>query len=158
VFAALRRRRIHARVVLTNQLLGTLDLVFPGLDRCFQDLLATKVGPLLVDELADPDRMHRFGVAGLQAFTARRGVRLQRGKAEQLHRAATEALRLPAAERACRAVVLAADLRLLKTLNTQISEAEQRLAEVLPDTPAGVLTSLPGVGVVRASKLRRRAR
>jgi transposase len=25
VFAALRRRRIHARVVLTNQLLGTLD-------------------------------------------------------------------------------------------------------------------------------------
>jgi len=36
-------------------------------------------------------------------------------------------------------------------LNNQIDQAEQHLATVLPDTPAGVLTSLPGVGVVRAS-------
>ena len=151
VSAALRRRRVHARVALINQLLGTLDLVFPGLDRCFEDLLATKVGPLLLDELADPDRMRRLGVEGLQRFTARRGVLLRRPKAEQLHRAAAEALRLPPAERACRAAVLAADLDLLKVMNVQIAEAEQRLAVVLPDTPAGVLTSLPGIGVVRAS-------
>jgi transposase len=151
VWAALRRRRVHARVALINQLFGTLDLVFPGLDRCFEDLLATKVGPLLLDELADPDRMHRLGVEGLQRFTARRGVLLRRPKAEQLHRAAAEALRLPAAERACRAAVLTADLELLKAMNAQIAEAEQRLAAVLPDTPAGVLTSLPGIGVVRAS-------
>jgi transposase len=36
-------------------------------------------------------------------------------------------------------------------LNNQIDQAEQHLATVLPHTPAGVLTSLPGVGVVRAS-------
>ena len=151
VVAALRRRRIHARTVLINQLFGTLDLVFPGLDRCFGDLLATKVGPVLLDELADPDQMQRLGIEGLQAFIARRGVRLQRTKAEQLHRAAAEALRLSAGERACRAAVLAADLDLLTTINVQVSEAEQRLAAVLPNTPAGVLTTLPGVGVVRAS-------
>jgi transposase len=151
VLAALRRRRVHARVVLINQLLGTLDLVFPGLDNCFEDLLATKVGPLLLDELADPDLMQRLGVEGLQTFTARHGVRLRRPKAEQLHRAAVEALRLPSAERACRAAVLAADLSLLKTMNGQITEVDKRLAAVLPDTPAGVLTSLPGVGVIRAS-------
>jgi hypothetical protein len=43
--------------------------------------------------------MYRLGVEGLQAFTARHGVRLRRAKAEQLHRAATDALRLPSAER-----------------------------------------------------------
>jgi transposase len=76
---------------------------------------------------------------------------VQRRKAEQLHQAAADALRLPAAERACRAAVLAADLVVLDLLNKQIDQAEQHLAPVLPDTPAGVLTSLPGVGVVRAS-------
>ena len=151
VWAGLRRRRILARTALTNQLLGTLDLVFPGLDGCFADLLGTRVGPVLLHELADPDRLHRLGVAGLQAFVARRGVRLETAKARQLHQAAADALRLPAVERACRAQVLAADLSVLDLLTAQIGHTEQRLAQVLTDTPAGVLTSLPGVGVVRAS-------
>lgn len=151
VWAGLRRRRVHARSAVMNQLLGTLDLVFPGLDGCFDDLLDTKVGPVLIRDLANPDRMHRLGVDGLRAFTARRGVRLHRAKAARLHQAAADALRLPATERACREAVLAADLALLDALNGQIVHAEQRLLEVLPDTPAGVLTSLPGVGMVRAS-------
>lgn len=146
VWAGVRRRRVHARTALTNQLLGTLDLVFPGLDGCFDDLLATKVGPILLHELADPDRLHRLGVEGLRAFTARRGVRLQRAKAAQLHQAAADALRLPTTERACRATALAADLAVLDVLNRQIELAEHHLATVLSDTPAGVLTSLPGVG------------
>jgi transposase len=151
VWAGLRRRRVHVRSALINQLLGTLDLIFPGLDGCFDDLLASKGGPVLLHELADPDRLHRLGVEGLRAFTARRGVQLRRGKAEQLHQAAANALRLPAHERACRATVLAADLALLDALNEQIAAAEQHLTAVLPDTPAAVLTSLPGVGIVRAS-------
>jgi len=59
-------------------------------------------------------------------------------------------MRLPAAERACHAAVLAADLAVLDLLNNQIDQAEQQLITVLPNTPAGVLTSLPGVSVVRA--------
>jgi transposase len=39
----------------------------------------------------------------------------------------------------------------LDVLNSQIELAEQHLTAVLSDTPAAVLTSLPGVGVVRAS-------
>ena len=151
VWAGVRRRRVLARTALSNQLLGTLDLIFPGLDGCFKDLLGSKVGPVLLHDLADPARLHRLGVEGLRAFTARRGVRLQRRKAEQLHQAAADALRLPAAERACRAAVLAADLAVLDLLNNQIDQAEQHLTTVLPNTPAGVLTSLPGVSVVRAS-------
>ena len=151
VWAGLRRRRVLARTALTNQLLGTLDLVFPGLDGCFSDLLATRVGPVLLHELADPDRLHRLGVHGLQAFVGRRGVRLATAKAQLLHQAAADALRLPAAERACRAQVLTADVGVLDVLNAQVQSAEQHLADVLPDTPAGVLLTLPGVGVVRAS-------
>ena len=151
VWAGARRRRLLARTALTNQLLGTLDLIFPGLDGCFDNLLDTKVGPVLLHELSDPDRLHRLGVKGLRAFTSRRGVLLQQRKAEQLHRAASEALRLPPAERACRAAVLAADLAMLDILNGQITHAEQQLSKVLPNTPAAVLMSLPGIGVVRAS-------
>src|SRR5665811_1476709 len=151
VWAGVRRRRVLARTALSNQLLGTLDLIFPVLDGCFTDLLGSKAGPVLLHDLADPARLHRLGIEGLRAFTARRGVRLQRRKAEQPHQAAADALRLPAAERACRAMVLAADLAVLDLLNNQIDQAEQHLAAVLPNTPAGVLTSLPGVSVVRAS-------
>src|SRR5665811_1147558 len=114
---------------------------------CIRD----RVGPVLLHDIADPGRLHRLGVEGLQAFTARRGVRLQRRKAEQLHRAAADALRLPVVERACRAAVLTADLAVLDMLNNQIDQAEEHLTRVLLNTPAGVLTSLPGVGVVRAS-------
>lgn len=61
------------------------------------------------------------------------------------------ALRLPAAERACRAAVLTCDVALLDALNADVARAEAELAAVLPDTPAAVLTSLPGVSTVRAS-------
>lgn len=44
VWAGLRRRRILARTALTHQLLGTLDLVSPGLDGCSADLLGTRLG------------------------------------------------------------------------------------------------------------------
>jgi hypothetical protein len=36
-------------------------------------------------------------------------------------------------------------------MNGQIADVNERLATVLPHTPAGVLTTLPGIGVVRAS-------
>lgn len=151
VWAGLRRRRVHVRSALINQLFATLDLIFPGLDGCFDDLFATKVGPVLVRELADPERLHRLGVDGLRSFMSGRGVVLRTPKAEQLHQAAANALRLPPVESACRASVLSADLALLDLLNAQISEADAHLAAVLPDTPAAVLTSLPGIGIVRAS-------
>lgn len=152
VWTTLRARRMKARVALSNQLLGTLDLVFPGLDGCFISLLDTRVGPILLEHFVDPDQLLEIGdSAALQAFTAARGVRLRKSKADQLLAAAQDALRLPAAERACRAEVLATDVALLRALNADIDHAETQLAELLPATPAAVLTSLPGVGVIRAS-------
>jgi transposase len=86
--------------------------------------------------------MSRFG---------RRSVQLRRPKAEQILEAARVALGLPTAEREPVATLLAADVALLDALDAEIDRAETALASVLASTPAGVLTSLPGVGTVRAS-------
>lgn len=146
-----RRRKVAAHVALSNQVQGHLDLVFPGLGACFDGILTTKAGRVLVRDLADPDRMRRLGLEGLIAFVARRGVQLRRPKAQQLLDAARVALRLPPAERAPIAALLAGDVALLDALDLEIYRAESALAGVLAGTPAGVLTSLPGIGIVRAS-------
>jgi transposase len=150
-WVAHRRRKVAAHVALSNQVQGHLDLVFPGLGACFDRILGTKAGRVIVRDLADPDRMGRLGPEGLRRFVARRGVVLQRAKAEVLMEAAAVALRLPPAQRAPVAALLAADVALLDAVDAEIGRAEQALAAVLEATPAGVLASLPGVGVVRAS-------
>lgn len=150
-WVAHRRRKVAAHVALSNQVQGHLDLVFPGLGSCFDGILRTKAGSVIVRDLADPDRMRRLGIEGLRRFVARRGVVLRRAKAEELVEAARTALRLPGPERAPVAAVLAADVALLEVIGEEIRRAEDALAAVLEATPAGVLTSLPGVGVVRAS-------
>jgi transposase len=150
-WVAHRRRKIVARVALANQVIGHLDLVFPGLDGCFSDLLSARAGRVIVTDICDPDRVRRQGVEGLRRFVARRGVALSRPKAAEVVEAARVALRLPAGERVALGKVLAADLALLADLEAGIIAAEAALAEVLADTPSAILTSLPGVGVVRAS-------
>jgi transposase len=150
-WVAHRRRKVAARVALANQVIGQLDLVFPGLDGCFGDLLGARAGRVIVTDICDPDRIRRQGVEGLRRFVARRGVALSRPKATQVVEAARVALRLPDAERTALGRVLAADVALLSSLEAQIIAAEAALGEVLASTPAGILTSLPGVAVVRAS-------
>ena len=98
-WVAHRRRKVAAHVALSNQIQGHLDLVFPGLGACFDGILTTKSGRVVVRDLADPDRMRRLGLEGLVGFVARRGVQLRRPKAQQLLDAAGVALRLPPAER-----------------------------------------------------------
>ena len=46
---------------------------------------------------------------------------------------------------------LAADVALLAALEIEIDRCDARLAELLPATPANVLVSVPGIGVIRAS-------
>lgn len=150
-WVAHRRRKVAAHVALSNQVQGHLDLVFPGLGACFDRILHTKAGMVIVRDLADPDRMRRLGSEGLRRFVARRGVVLRRAKADQLIAAAKVALRLPVAERIPIAALLSADVALLEAIDNEIRHADDELAGVLDSTPAGVLVTLPGVGVVRAS-------
>jgi len=149
--AAHRSRRVKARTALKNQVHKSLDLVFPGLSGCFHKILDTKLGRLLVTEGMDPVRIRRLGTERLRGFCLRRGVRASRSKAAQVVQAARAALGLPHGIARVHATVLASDVALLGRLDSEIAEIERGLAEVLPRTPAAILTTMPRVGVVRAS-------
>lgn len=151
ILASHRRRKVKARSALKCQVLSTLDLVFPGLDGCFNDMLATKLGRLLLAESLTPERVMRLGTTRLRSYARRRGVGVSRAKAEQVVRAARLAFRLPEQRAAALLQVLQADNCLLRAIDEAIARTESELAEVLPATPAGVLVSMPHVAVVRAS-------
>lgn len=53
-WSAHRTRRVEARTALKNQLLGQLDRAFPGLTLALPDVLATKVGRLVVENSPTP--------------------------------------------------------------------------------------------------------
>lgn len=146
-----RSRKVKARSAVKNHLHKGLDVVFPGVSSCFSSILGTKLGRLLVSEGMDPMRVRRLGPERLRAFCARRGVGVTRPMARRIVDAATCAFTLPEAVARAHAGILVADARLLEALDREIDCTEQHLAEVLPHTPAAVLTTIPRVGVVRAS-------
>jgi len=149
--ASHRSRKVKARSALKNHIHASLDLVFPGLSGCFVDILDTKFGRLLVAEGLDPHRVRRLGVERLRAYCSHRDVRVQRPKARQVVEAARVALTLRPEVAAAHAGVLAADVTLLRSFDEAITQAEAELEEILPHTPAGILTTIPRVAVVRAS-------
>jgi transposase len=65
--------------------------------------------------------------------------------------AARVAFALPQAVSGVHARLLTADVGLLQGLDSEILWAEAQLAEILPQTPAQILTTIPRVAVVRAS-------
>ena len=149
--ASHRARKVKARSVIKNHIHASLDLVFPGLSGCFDDVLDTKLGRLLVLEGMDPHRVRRLGPERLRAFCAHRGVRVSRSKARQVVQAARTALMLSPEVAAAHARVLAADASLPSSLERVVDQAEAELADILPHTPAGILITIPRVAVVRAS-------
>lgn len=149
--AAHRSRKVKARTALKNQIHANLDLVFPGLSGCFKRIMNTKVGRLMIDEGLTPERARRLGPERLRGFCFRRGVILHRAKAHQIVEAASTAFALSEAISGVHARLLSADVRLLSRLEAEITWAEGELAEVLPQTPARILTTLPLVATVRAS-------
>jgi len=151
-WTAHRRRKVKARSALTNQVLGQLDLIFPGLQACFTTgVLTTRAGRVIVRDLVEPARVKRLGEEGLRRFVARRGVKMTRPKAAAVVAAARNALSLPDEALVATRAVFNADIVLLDYLDTMIDEADRQLQGVLGDTPAAILTSLPGISVIRAS-------
>jgi transposase len=151
VWSAHRRRKVKARVPMGLQILSQLDLVFPGFGDCFKDVIRAKGGHVILRHCPDPVRIQRMGPEGLRAFVADRGVRMARSKAALIVAVAQRALLVPDAERRARMRALQADLAIYDRICGEIDKAEAELAKVIGDTPAGVLTSLPGVGIPRAS-------
>lgn len=146
-WAAHRRRRSLARRRTIQQLTTQVDRCFPGLGAALSSVVLTQAGRLIITELPDPTRVARLGPTRLRAFAANRDVRMTRPLAERIVEAARQSLPVHGAEVA--RTILAADLRLLADIETQIAEAETAIAAVLPATPFEVLRSTPGWGTVR---------
>jgi transposase len=144
-----RRRRVLTRTATKNQLLAQLDRCFPGVTLALPDVLGTRIGCLVAVEFADPHRLAVLGVTRFIRFAANRGLRVRRSAAERLVAAARAALPCPEAQVARQ--VLADDLVLLACLDAQITAAEAKMAELLPETPFAPLTTVPGWGTVRAA-------
>jgi transposase len=142
-----RTRQVHVPTATKNQLLGQLDRAFPGLSTALADVLGSKVGRLVATDFADPTRLARLGVDRFRVYAARRGLTVTSPVAARLVAAARVAL--PTAQATVARQVLAADLALLANLDTQITNAETRIAALLPATEYAVLTSVPG-GPIRA--------
>jgi transposase len=144
-----RTRRVEARTAVKNQLLGQLDRAFPGLTLALPDVLATKVGRLVVEHFTDPGRLAALGEARFIRFAATRELIVQRRVASRLVGAARDALATPDA--AVARAMVANDLQMLQVLDRQVAAAKDELGVLLPATPFAVLTTVPGWGTVRAS-------
>jgi transposase len=147
-WAGHRHRRVMTRTATKNQLLGQLDRCFPGLTLALPDVLGTKVGRLVAEHFADPRRLAGLGPTRFIRYAAVRGLQVRRLVADRLVAAARDALPSPDASVARQ--VLAADLVLLASLDSQVQDAETRIAELLPVSPFAPLLTVPGWGVVRA--------
>lgn len=151
-WVAHRQRKHTARVALGNQLLSSVDLVFPTLQSCFTNSLDRKGFWLVLETLeANVDQIIDRTPAQMRALAAAHGVRLDTVKATAIIEAAHRSLRLPEPERQARLAIVHRDTRQLHALLAELEHADALLDQLLQATPARVLTSLPGVAGIRAA-------
>ena len=144
-----RTRRVEARTALKNQLWGQLDRAFPGLTMALPDVLATKVGRLVVEHFTDPARLAALGETRFVRFAATRGLTVRRPVAARLVAAAHDAL--PTPDAAVAREMVANDLQMLVVVDRHVAVAEEHLGALLPRTPFEPLTTVPGWATARAS-------
>lgn len=147
VWAAHRSRRVAAHTATMIQLTTQLDRAFPGVGTVVSDLFGTGIGRLVIAKFTDPTRLADLGVDGLIAFAAEHGLRVEHPRAERLVTAARDAV--PAPHAALARQVIARDRILLTDLETQITEATARIAELIPVSSFATLLSVPGWGPAR---------
>ncbi len=146
-----RRRKVEARGVLVRQLHAQVDLAFPHLTDCYSHGLDMASLRVIMAHICDPARVIRLGPERLREYVTKRGVRMWTLKAAQVVEAARLALAVPEGQRQAAQEFVARDMALLEMIEAELSECDRRLAQVMADTPAGVLVSIPGVGVTAAS-------
>lgn len=151
-WVAHRNRKQAARVALGNQLLASIDLAFPSLQGCFSDPVARKSFWLVLQALgADIDQVAALDPAMFRALGTEHAVRVETPKAIRIITAAHQSLRLPEPERQARLEIVRRDAAMLEGLLRELDDTDQMVADLLAQTPARVLTSLPGVGSIRAA-------
>jgi transposase len=146
-----RRRKLDACQALTNQVHALADLAFPGIVATFKTGFDSPTLRMLLSTVSGPVELAAMDVEALVAHAAARGRRMLRPKASQVLAAARDGLRLPDGQQHVAQSLLAREIIALEQLRGELAHCDQKLAEILPNTPAGVLMTIPGVGVATAS-------
>jgi transposase len=150
-WVAHRRRKQAAAQALGSQVHALADLAFPGLTACFTTGLEAKTLRMLLASLPHPAQVASMSVQDLVAHAAAHKVRMLRPKAAQVLAAAADAMCVTPARRQAAAQQVVGEVAAYDAMLTDLAACDQRLAELLPHTPAGILTTIPGIGVVTAS-------
>lgn len=151
MWVAHRRRKLAAVKALGSQVHALADLAFPGLTGCFRTGLESKTLRMLLASLPEPARIAAMDPSQLVAHAAAHDVRMLRPKAAEVIAAAAQAMCVPEAQRQVAARLFVQDAAAFEQLLRDLANCDQELARLLPLTPAAVLATVPGVGVVTAS-------
>lgn len=146
-----RRRKLEAAKSLNNQVHALADLAFPGVVAAFKTGFASPTLRMLLSTVESPGALAAMDVEELVAHAATHGRRMLRPKARQVQVVAADALSLPKPQQQLAQRILTRELLALERIHQEIVICDEALAAILESTPAGVLTSIPGVGVVSAS-------
>ena len=150
-WAGQRRRKVAARGVLIRQLHAQVDVAFPHLTDCYSHGLDNASLRIIMGHICDPERIVRLGPTRFRDYVVNRGVQMWRSKADEVVEAARQALVVPEGQRRAAQQFVGRDVCLLETIEAEIAECDRQLADVLQATPAGVLLTIPGVGITTAS-------
>jgi transposase len=164
------RRLEHARRQLGIEIMGQLDRVWPGalvnvqrFTRAHPDLeppvplvssepLERKLVQALLDTDPNPYSVMALGVTGMQALLRQHVGRCGLRTAQHVVTCARQALLPPPEVASLYVQAIQDDWFRYKTLLDQLHHLAAQAALILPDTPAAVLTSVPGVSPFLAAR------
>jgi transposase len=135
------------------RLRSALREYFPAALTAFDELDAADALELL-GRAPEPDRAARLSVATISAALKRANRRKIAERAQQIHESLrAPALRQPAAVQAAFAVIVAGEINVIATLNTQIAALGEVVATHFGRHPdAEINASQPGLGIILAAR------
>ena len=151
LWVARRRRVLEASRRQRNQVHALADLASPGLIDCFRSGLDAPTLRMMLSTIVDPTRLASMHEDDLVAHAAVHGRRMLRPKAREVIAAAVDALCIAPAQRATAEQILTREVAALERFYDELAVCDHALGVLIHDSPAAVLCSIPGVGVLTAS-------
>lgn len=151
LWTARRRRVLEASKRQRNQVHAIADLACPGLIDCFRSGLGAPTLRMLLSTAADPNVLAQMTADKMVAHAAGHGRRMLRPKAREVIIAAADAQCISPDQRATAQEILVREVAALEVLYEELAVCDHALAGLIDNTPAAVLCSIPGVGILTAS-------
>lgn len=151
LWVARRRRTLEACKRQRNQVHAVADLACPGLIGCFRSGLDAPTLRMLLSTAADPAMLGRLSVEDLVNHARTHGRRMLRPKAGEVIAAAQDAQCIAPAQRATAQQILGREVAALDVLYQELAVCDHQLGRLIEQTPASVLCTIPGVGILTAS-------